>query len=342
MRTTRRRFAEDSDDDHGHPGQKGVAGPPPDWKGPGDVPFEDWLIKAELWIASAKTKPKMRGPLILRSLSGPPFESFNHLAKDNTWLTSETNAEDLLQKMDSPEYYGDDVQEHLLASLTRITYHMKRGKNEGWQEFFARWDSAMRKVREHAIELPELYVGFLLIQGLRLDETEIMNFTQGDIKPKSIKAWLRKSEAKVTISQLCNEVNPKKTPATSSSTVYYVDENVDQHDESYDQEAEEIETFLAEYDGDQQGPGPDDSLSEGEAVEVLATALHHKRSYAQSIKNKKYTELSRGYGKPSYDRTKGKGYQGGKGLPLRQGKYHVTIEEIKQWTRCKLCNEKGH
>ena len=163
MRTTRRRFAEDSDDDHGHPGQKGVAGPPPDWKGPGDVPFEDWLIKAELWIASAKTKPKMRGPLILRSLSGPPFESFNRLAKDNTWLTSETNAEDLLQKMDSPEYYGDDVEEHLLASLTRITYHMKRGKNEGWQEFFARWDSAMRKVREHAIELPELYVGFLLI-----------------------------------------------------------------------------------------------------------------------------------------------------------------------------------
>ena len=98
----------------------------------------------------------------------------------------------------------------------------------------------------------------------------MLNFTKGDIKPKSIKAWLRKSEAKLTISQLCNEVNPKKTPATSSSTVYYVDENVDQHDESYDQEAEEIETFLAEYDGDQQGPGPDDSLSEGEAVEVLA------------------------------------------------------------------------
>ena len=114
MRTTRRRFAEDSDDDHGHPGQKG----------PGDVPFEDWLIKAELWIASAKTKPKMRGPLILRSLSGPPFESFKHLAKDNTWLTSKTNAEDLMQEMDSPEYYGDDVEEHLLASLTRITYHM--------------------------------------------------------------------------------------------------------------------------------------------------------------------------------------------------------------------------
>jgi len=36
--------------------------------------------------------------------------------------------------MNKPEFYGDDQQEHMLTALSRITYHMKRGKSETWRE----------------------------------------------------------------------------------------------------------------------------------------------------------------------------------------------------------------
>ena len=336
-----RRRGDDSDDDYSIPGGKGVAGTPPEWKGPtSDVAFEDWLIKANLWLTTTKVRPNQRGPLILRALSGSPFESFKHLAKDQHWLSSDTNAEDLLRKMDSPDFYGEDQEEHLLSSLSRITFHIKRNKQESWRDFFARWESAMRRVREHRVELPEVYIGFLLIHGLRLEENDIkamLNFTRGDIKPKAIKAWLRKNEAKLTVSQLGLDPGAKKSTTAASSTSNVMHTEIAETEENYetqDPEIAEIETFLTEYQATNEEEVPD-SLSEGEAVEILSTMLHQKKSsYAQSWKNKKHAELSRGYGKP----------QGGKGKgPLmRSGRYQVTIAELKQKTRCSKCNKKGH
>lgn len=86
----------------------------------------DYLIRARLWIATTKARPVARGPLLLKALKGPPFESFKFLARDASWLSSPSNAEDLLKRMDSPDYFGDDKEEHLLSSLSRITYHMKQ------------------------------------------------------------------------------------------------------------------------------------------------------------------------------------------------------------------------
>ena len=51
--------------------------------------------------------------------------------------------------------------------------------------------------------MPEAYLGFLLINGLKLDEGDVkamLNYTRGDITPSSIKSWLRKNETKLTIS----------------------------------------------------------------------------------------------------------------------------------------------
>ena len=101
--------------------------------------------------------------------------------------------------MDTPEQYGEDKDEHLLESLARITSHLKRNKGESWRELLSRWEAALRKVREHRVGLPEIYLAFLLINGLKLDDSEIkvlLNYTKGDIKPIGIKAWLRKNETK--------------------------------------------------------------------------------------------------------------------------------------------------
>ena len=108
------------------------------------------------------------------------------MARDPAWLADPNNAEILLNKMDTPEYYCDDQDEHLLASLSRVTYHMKRLKSERARQFLGRWEVAERKVTEHKVNLPEIYRGFLLITALGLSEGDIktlLTFTQGSIKP---------------------------------------------------------------------------------------------------------------------------------------------------------------
>ena len=68
-----------------------------------------------------QTFRKARGPLILKSLTGAPFEHYKHLAKDVAWLSDSRNAEMLLEDMNKPENSGEDRQEHLLTALLRIT-----------------------------------------------------------------------------------------------------------------------------------------------------------------------------------------------------------------------------
>ena len=63
-----------------------------------------------------------------------------------------------------------------------VCYDLRRGKTETWREFFSRWDTALRKVSEHKVVLPEEYQGFLLINGLQLSDNEtkaMLNYTPG-------------------------------------------------------------------------------------------------------------------------------------------------------------------
>lgn len=141
---SRRRRGQESDDDG--PAAKGATGPPPDWYGPtSDVTFEDWMIKANLWIATTKHRPRLRGPMLLKALHGVPFECFKHLAKDSNWVQSDRNAEELLQKMDTPEYFGDDREEHLLSSLARITFHLKARQTRRLERLLCKMGSGTQK-----------------------------------------------------------------------------------------------------------------------------------------------------------------------------------------------------
>lgn len=336
-RPGRRGPREDSDEEDGGnnaTGGRGNAGPPPEWDG--TTTFEDYQIRARLWIATTKNRPQIRGPLLLKALKGAPFESFKYLAKDQNWLDSKTNAEELLQKMDTPDHFGEDKEEHLLSSLSRITFHMKRQKQEGWREYFARWEVALRKVREHHVDLPEPYLGFLLINGLRLEEQEIrsmLTFTQGDIKPSSIKSWLRKNESKLTVNQLGAD-NRKTTNA-----VMMMEKEDDEPQEESDYEIAELETYLAELHDNEPGSDLKDEevISEREAAEILATVLEKKRkSFHQTVKAKKYQELSRGYG------FRGNNYGKGGKPSFRKKGGSMMIEELKLRTRCGICKRVGH
>ena len=76
----------------------------------------------------------------LQKLSGQPFQSLKHYARDQNWLNDEKNGKKLLDAMDTPELFGEDREEELLAALSKLTYHLRRQKDEGCRSFFNKFD----------------------------------------------------------------------------------------------------------------------------------------------------------------------------------------------------------
>ncbi|CAE7337730.1 unnamed protein product [Symbiodinium sp. CCMP2456] len=160
--------------------------------------FRDYEIRAKLWLATTKVRPQARGPLLLKNLSSTPFDDLKHLARDSSWMQSSTNGEELLQQMSTKELYGEDEREEMINTLAKVTYTLRRQRNEGHKAFFARWELQIRKLNEHKVVLPAEYLGFLLINALQLSQSDIkllMNYNQGKLTPKVVKEWTRVNEA---------------------------------------------------------------------------------------------------------------------------------------------------
>ncbi|CAE7628559.1 unnamed protein product [Symbiodinium microadriaticum] len=278
------------------------------------------------------------------ALADTPFQDFKYLAKDSGWLNDVRNADILLDKMNSPEYYGDDQEEHLLSALSRVTYHMKRQKQETARQFLARWETAERKVKEHRVDLPSVYRGFLLINALGLSESDIkalLNYTHGSIEPGEIRTWLRKHETKLQANQLGAESQGPKAKSTttsaSSNSAHLIEEASGTNTEPEKSEIEELETLLADLaetdeEAFQDEIGP---LEEAETAEILSVMLKErkKKTFVQSNQLKKERELSRGYGARQSAGSTG---------PMRSGVYRLSISELKKRTRCKGCGKLGH
>ena len=276
------------------------------------------------------------------------------LARDSSWMSSATNGEDLLALMDRSEYFGDDKDEDLLGALAKITFHVRRERGESHRDFFNRWETAMRKTREHNVTLPEKYTGFLLINALALSESDIkamLNYTRGSILPQDVKDWIRKHETKLQVGQVGLE-NRKTSSSTTSKTSgnYLMDE---EETEPEDEEVFALESALRDLqDGtsqeEQSIPEEGQILEEHEAAEILSTLLMKKRSFVQTQKAKKLKELGRGYhgsGGSSYGKGKGKSTYSvtGTGRPLfKTGQFKMTIEELKKVTKCGNCHKTGH
>ena len=329
----RRSADQDSDDDAT---KKGSSGPPPEWDG--ESPFQDWLVKARLWLATTRSRGRAQGPMILQRLSGHPFSCFKHWSKDTSWLMDERGAHRLLEAMDQPEFFGEDKDEDLLGALAKITFHLRREKGEGHRTFFSRWEECLRKIREHNVELPDKYQGFLMINSLGLQDDDIkamMNFTRGSIATKDVKTWLRKHETKLQIKEVGID---KEKPKPKNNQVNYIQNEGEADSEP---EVEVLQAALEEL-GHEENSILEDQTAQGEeevyfeeheAAEILATMLHQqqkKRTFTQSLQLKKAKELGRGFSKGL-----GKGKRSG---PMGR----QTIEQLKQVTRCGKCQQLGH
>ena len=340
---TRRERSDGEDDETG--GQdRSNAGPPPAWDGSSS--FKDYKIRARLWLATTKTRPKARGPLLLKNLSGVAFDNLKHLATDNSWMNDVRNGEILLETMDTREMFGDDEREDLVNSLIKITYTIGREKNETHREFFSRWDIATRKVGDHKVKLPEEYVGFLLMMSLQLTGDQIkllLNYTQGSMKPRSIKEWLRVHETEFDW-----KTNSRAAP--KGLAVNYVDE------QPYDQIGEDgLEVLMGALDELSEDGNPDEDpdevFDEEDAKEILSAMARDqskggynfkekfKRTFTAVNAAKKSRSLARGYG---VNRDAGSERRASGPAVREGGSYKISIEALKKKTRCASCGQVGH
>ena len=345
--SARRRGADDDDDDDDRDSRSN-SGPPPTWDA--STPFKDYLIRARLWLATTKAKPQSRGPMLLRGLTGVPFDDMKYLAKSDSWMKAKDNGEQLLKAMDVKELYGDDEREDMLNSLFKITYAVRRGKSEGHKEFFSRWELAIRKLSEHNITLPSEYLGFLLTMALQLNQEEVkllMNFTQGKLSQKDVKEWVRVHETNLDLKSAATSSARAKPPAAAYHTEISdsVPEPEDIGDEGPDEQIEVLLNAMQDLSEDSGGTNAADepgSFDEDEAREILSTMVKEhakRRTFAAVNEAKKNKTLARGAG-ARYQFGKGSGKGGSKGG--FEGSYRVSIEALKKRTRCANCKELGH
>lgn len=334
----RERDSHESGDD----AERSNAGPPPVFDG---TQFKDFQIRAKLWLATTKSKPRTRGPLLLKNMTGTAFDNFKYLAKDDSWLSDPSNGEKLIQLMDTREYYGDDSREDMLNCLGKLTYQIKRTKGEDQRTFCARWENAVRKVREHGVQLPKEYLGFLFIMALQLSPEEVkllMNFSKGSLDVTDVKEWLRVHETELDFKIGTKEA----TKSTEKKGLYLLGEPDDDPSEPCPDEDSDYEILLAAAEelGVEGTSEESEVFEESEAKEILATMVKEhgkfssgkgggkgggKRNFANVTRMKKTKELSREYGR-------------GRNGVLGTGTYRVSIEELKSRTRCGVCKQIGH
>ena len=344
-----RRRSDDSDGSRDDREGRSNSGPAPEWDGE-SCTFQDFAIKARSWLATTRAKPRTRGPLLLQRLSKVPFESMKHLARDSAWMASSTNGEELIRLMDQAEYFGEDRDEDLLSALSKITYHIRREKNEQHRSFFNRWEVSMRKVNEHHVSLPEKYVGFLLINALCLADSDIkamLNYTRGSISPADIKDWIRKHETKLQAAHVGADAKKSGSGTGVKANLYVSEEASDPEEEEINMMEEALRSLQDRDDGDEHhGDEEIHAIEEHEAAEILSTLIQKKRSFAQTLRAKKTKELGRGYHSGQSGKGSGKSSSfpstGTGKHPFKTGQFKLTIEELKKVTRCGICKKLGH
>ena len=331
-------------------GSGGGGPPPPEWDGT-TTSFQDWLIKAKLWLATTRAKPRTQGPMILQRLSGQAFQSLKHYARDASWLNDDRNGHKLLEVMDTPELFGEDREEELLAALSKLTYHLRRQKEEGCRVFFNKFDDAVRKIQEHKVNLPEKYLGFLLINALNISEIDIkamLAFTQGSILVRDVKSWCRKHEMKLLAKDVGSD---RKNPANSRpSAVMNLQPDEEDLEDDEILAMEELWRELQPVEGDTASVedstlDDEELMDEHEAKEVLSTMLNQrKKTFMQSLRTKKAKNLARGYGQWRNGGSSSQRSQSSMSTSgyMKGGFYRMSLSEAKSKSRCSKCQQVGH
>lgn len=230
-------------------------------------------------------------------------------------LTKEGGDKAIFAMLD--EKYLPQPRDLLQSALKGFFYDLTVKGGESYAQFYARFDAALRKLKEQDIDLPEIVKGFMLIKKLKLEsqqESMILTTTGGDMELKKVVEAVK-------------NVFPEGKGSTRSGKEVFMAETEEQNiisEASGSRDMVENEVFeVAEIVTDPY----QDSGDEEEALEVF-------ESYAQ-VRRK------------LQERRKDRGFSGGRiGDDGQQWKLQGTVrgrlELLKAKTKCHLCRKTGH
>ena len=175
---------------------KGSVGPPPSYDGDrGAGVFEEYKLRAKLWLHSTNIDHVARGPRMLQALSGKAFEATKHLIEDDDWCNSRDNGAQLLKLLATPENFGKEEIERLWNSMYRLFFSELRKSEDDLPAFRSRIEECVRKVKKHGVELPTEALGFLFIRQAKVDSDtleRLITITGGDLKLESVIDGMRR------------------------------------------------------------------------------------------------------------------------------------------------------
>eukprot|EP00435_Cladocopium_sp_Y103_P069743 s367_g33.t2 len=320
--------------------KKGSIGPPPSYDGsrePGV--FDEFRIRAKLWLFTTNIECRARGPRLLQALSGKAFESVKHLIDDQSWLDAQDNGDQLLELLSKPEYYGKEELESLYHAMFKLFFSELRKADDDLPAFRSRFEQAVRKVKKHKVELPQEALGFLFLKQAKISGESLerlITLTKGDLKFDSVVDGLRRLKMRLLDGDESKCI--KNRHLWVQEHVTDRDDDV-QHSMSASSECHDdddmdlTEQALADLDSEDTAA---DEITEDGAREILMTLIKQKiskpinMSYRQVQQQKKEVRNSRGYRPINVHQNSG-------GSGMRR-----DLQQLKAVTRCKSCGELGH
>ena len=329
----------------GYQRRGGSNAPPPEFDGDkSDQKFDNYVIKAKLWLRTTSLEPSARGPRMLQGLKNDAFEALKHLVDDDEWMSSEENGEKLLEVMKRDDFYGKLNNEELVQSFTKMFFGKLWGKEQQGDVAAtrAKFDEANRKLTRQKVQLPTEALGFLYMVKMDLigdtpDKEErlqrILTMTNGEITLEAITKAIRRLQFKTS-----EKAAPKSSAQSSMTWLAETGEETGYPPPPlpYDSDQEDLEILVAamqqldDTDAGTTMPSIEEPIEEEDAKEILMTLIRNKYQ-GPSPQNMKYHQVQG----MKRDIKNARGFN-----QIRGGK--KDIEYLKKVTKCKGCGMTGH
>ena len=282
--------------------------------------YRNWKRRAQLMLAalpSTVSKEKY-GARLMEVIRGEAEMLLETLEVSE--IIKENGEKKIFTILD--EKYLPQPRDLLQTALKGFFYDLSIKPGESFQQFLARYDAAIRRLREQKVELPKEVRGFMLIKKLRLEsqqESMLLTYTTGNLEVEQVTKAVR-------------SVFPEGRGGTKSQKDIFQAEDdrselSGQQPEAYildgENEAQEAMEVIA--DQHQSKDAEDDE----EAVECF-------ESYAEVRKKILEKKKLRGFSTPSYSG------RNGPGTWKLTGTVNGKLEMLKSRTRCHICKQMGH
>lgn len=319
--------------------KKGSGGPPPAYDGSREVGvFEEYRLRAKLWLATTNLDGRSKGPRLMQALTGRAFESVKHMVDDEAWMSSSSNGDQLLDLLNKPEYYGREELESLYLAMNKLFYSELRKAEDDLPSFRSRFEEAVRRIQKHRVQLPQEALGFLFLKQAKVNGESLerlITLTNGDLKLNAVVDGMRRLKMKLFDDG--DETSVKKKPLWLQDIAEEQPEYTGAGDDhiAEDEELNMLEDALNELEGEEL---PGQEISEDGAKEVLMTLIKQRinkpvqMSYKQVQQSKRDVRNSRGFRPVNPQSGSASG-----GYTMRR-----DLQQLKAVTKCKSCGQTGH